>query len=331
MAVIWPPDFANIFQPQVQNWLSNNPTKRPLYVILFQDIPQEVDYYTNSEDTTGTGAAPSVQYQLHNSTAPGWQPFVTAVNMNGLSGTNFHSSDGTNDCIAYINKIIAMASNNPPRTLLISASAGGYSNTNWYFDYACGSPTEIFGYDYEGILYPDAINAEYGVTNVDPTASVIGTCGTNVDGAPLFTTQATNVTGYFTGGWDAGMGSGPGNTNSFAVSGQVVFFGNSGWYIMSTIDSFSGQRVTGQSSYLTWFASNAFGGTNYSNTPVGAVTYVDEPSGPYGEVTTSVYYGDWAAGKSFGVSAWAAQVWAEAGPPFTVQYFQAVGDPFVRR
>jgi hypothetical protein len=90
---------------------------------------------------------------------------------------------------------------------------------------------------------------------------------------------------------------------------------------MTTVDSFNGQRVTFQSSYLTWFASNSFRGTNYSNTPVGAVTTVNEPE-LSGTANTRIYYGDWASGKSFAISAWAAQ---------QSPYFQAIGDPFIRK
>jgi hypothetical protein len=75
---ITPTNFATNFQPQVQMWLSNNPTLRPLYVILFQSLPQEVDSHTNGQDQTTLFDAPSVQYQLHYSTAPRWTPFVTA-------------------------------------------------------------------------------------------------------------------------------------------------------------------------------------------------------------------------------------------------------------
>ena len=306
---IWPPDFTNIFLPQVRTWLSNNPTKRPLYVVLFQDVPQEVDWSTNSPDSANDGA-PSVQYQLHYSTAPGWYPYVSAINMNGRSGTNFNSSDGTNDCIAYINKLVSMASNNPQGTLFITASEGGYNNTDWYFDYS--DPPAIGSFAFF------ATNAEYGVTNVDPMAAVFGTPFDN------FTSRATNVAGYFTPGADE-----TGDGDMF-VNGRVQFFGESGWYIMTTIDSFDGQRVTSQANYLTWFSNNAFGGTNYSNTPVGAVTTVDEP-GVQGKVDPTVYYGQWAVGKSFAISAWAAQELGNGIPGIVCFYFQAVGDPFVRK
>ncbi len=296
---ILPSDFNTYFQPQVQMWLSNNPTLRPQYVILFQNVPQEVDPNTNIEDTAyPTDGQPSVQYQLHASTAPGWYPFVTAINMNGLSGTNFNSSDGTNDCIAYVDKLISMASNNPPGTLIISATAAGYGNTNWYFDDGWGI----------GVF---SVSALEGVTNVDPTASVF----INHSGLIL---AATNLAGYLTSGWDGGHSSGYA-TNTL-VNGGVQFSGSSGWYIMTSVDSFCGHRYTFQSSYLTWFASNSFGGTNYSNTPVGATTTVDEPGSP--GTNPEIYYQEWVAGKSFAISAWAGM---------HSKYEQAVGDPFTRK
>ena len=128
---------------------------------------------------------------------------------------------------------------------------------------------------------------------------------------------ATNVGGYFTPGWDGG-----GDTNKF-VDGYIRFFGYSRWYIMGTVDSFSGQRDESpefpQADFLTWFASNSLGGTNYSNTPVGGVTYVDEPYA--GAWSKPVYYGDWAAGRTFAISAWQSQA-----SGFGVIKFQAVGE-----
>jgi hypothetical protein len=47
-----------------------------------------------------------------------------------------------------------------------------------------------------------------------------------------------------------------------------------------------------------------------------------------GKVSPSVYYGDWAAGKSFAISAWDAEIQGNGG---LGSYFQAVGDPFVRK
>ena len=93
------------------------------------------------------------------------------------------------------------------------------------------------------------------------------------------------------------------------------------------MDSYNGQRGTFQAGFLLWFSTNSLGGTNYSNTPVGAVTTVDEPS-QQGKVSPSVYYGYWASGKCFANTAWAAQV---VGNGNAGTLFQAVGDPFVRK
>jgi alpha-tubulin suppressor-like RCC1 family protein len=305
-----PQDYTNKFLPQVQAWLSNNPTKRPLYVILFQNIPQELDYYTNTEDASD--CAPSVQYQLHNWAARAWQPYVTAINMNGTSGTNFNSSDGTNDCIAYINKLTNMAGTNLT-SLFISASATGYGNTNWYFDGAKHTSSGLLG-----------LLAEAGVTNVNPSASVFGSTNTHY---PNYIANATNVAGYWTEGWDGGTSVGGTNDGFMFVDGTIRFSGNSGWYLMATIDSFNGQRQTFQANYLSWFSANAFGGANYSNTPIGGITHVNEPFSTADDLYD--YFARWELGRCFALCAWCGPRGIQEGD--TCPFFQAVGDPFVRR
>ncbi len=278
-------DFTNIFFPPIQNWLATNQTKRPSYAILFQDIPSRVGNATWNS---------SVQFELNQIGFAPWNLFVTSINMNGVGGTN--------DCIAYIDKLANMASNYSPGSLFISASAGGYGNTNWYFE--VDDASSYFG----GLL------AEEAVTNADPTASVF------VAHVPAHITLATNVAGYYSVGWDGGHSGG------MATNGDVVFSGNSGWYIMASVDSFNGQRDAGgfQSGFVTWFASDAFGGTNYSNTPLGAVTHVEEPQGNVENCYT--YYGNWALGKPFAFTAWFALYTTGTCFPCAV-----VGDPFVKK
>ena len=132
---ISPSDYTNVIAAQVQEWLTLNPTKRPQYVILFQDIPSRANNdagLTNSDGSVayneggGTGT-PSVQYLLNTGCATNWHPFVTGLNMNGVGGTN--------DCIAYINKLAFIGLNYSPGQLIISANGaqtGGYGNTNYY-------------------------------------------------------------------------------------------------------------------------------------------------------------------------------------------------------
>ncbi len=80
-------------------------------------------------------------------------------------------------------------------------------------------------------------------------------------------------------------------------------------------------RALRQGTFIEWFSASAFGGTSHANTPVGAVTYVDEPqleriNDP------STYFDHWASGKRFSVAAWHSR---------KTPFFMAVGDPLVTR
>jgi len=128
---------------------------------------------------------------------------------------------------------------------------------------------------------------------------------------------ATNVAGYICWGDHSAL------TNEYARNGAVVWRGNSSWWIIQTIESLNGQPLGGQGNFTQWFSQAAFGSTNYENTPVGAITTTDEPGAPSRDYGAK-YFGLWAQGKNFGISAWVS-----AGS--TSLYLQAVGDPFVRK
>jgi len=290
-----PDEFTTNFAPSVGNWLAQNPTKRPQYVVLFPGIPERV----NTNNVTGSleGARASVSYTLHTNFA-GWRPFVMHINMGD-----------TNACKAYINKLEFIGTNYSPGRLLISARAGGYGNTNYYYDDSApyGQTVPDLG---EGV--------RTAVLSVDPVASVIYTNAD--DTAPnlaVHLTNGVNVAAYYSRGQHSALG------NSYAVNGFVRWSGNSGWWIIATIESFNGQRYqTGQGNFIQWFSSTAFGGTNYANTPVGAVTHVEEP---YTILNwPDQYMGLWAGGKNFAICAWGS---LKPG----AMYFQEVGDPFVTK
>jgi hypothetical protein len=114
-----------------------------------------------------------------------------------------------------------------------------------------------------------------------------------------------------------------GFTTNHAIDGSIRFFGQSRWYIIETMESYNGQRqqVVPQGSFLKWYASNAFGGTNYSNTPVAAVSHVEEPN--LSEVNdAAVYFGLWFGNRTFATAAWQSR---------RTIYLQAVGDPLVTK
>jgi len=216
--------------------------------------------------------------------------------------------NGTNDCIAYINKLVYIGTNYSLGKLVISASAGGYGNTNYYFD-----DTDI---GYGGT--PAAFVGAHALINDGVSSNSVYYTNMYPDCYSLACHIATgmNVAGYCSWGQHSSLGP------SYATNGYVQWSGNSGWWIIETFESFNGQVIQNavQSNFIQWFSSNAFGGVNYANTPVGAVTSVEEPG--LGVVNAATYYGLWAAEKNFAISAWNAR---------TVAVFQAVGDPFIAK
>jgi hypothetical protein len=221
---------------------------------------------------------------------------TTYTNIGWGPWVNTINLSNVNDCVGYINKLT-----NYPGQLFISASAAGYNNTNYYFD-------GVGFTDYRALAFA----AAQGVTSNGVPASAV----TYVTNPAAHMSLGTNVAGYWTYGSDGLMGGG------YSTNGTVVFQGHSNWYIMGSVDSYNGARGgTWQCYFLLWFMPNSFGGVNYSSTPIGAVSHVTEPTLDFVE-NTAMYFGLWAARKPFGICAWNAQL--------TI-WFQATGDPFVKR
>jgi hypothetical protein len=84
-------------------------------------------------------------------------------------------------------------------------------------------------------------------------------------------------------------------------------------------------RLTGATSpqgcVEEWFAPNAWGGTNYSNTPVGAVSHVE---GPGFAINGPTYMSLWETGFLLSECAWASKIgFSDA--------IQVIGDPLIRQ
>jgi hypothetical protein len=93
---------------------------------------------------------------------------------------------------------------------------------------------------------------------------------------------------------------------------------------MDTDESFNGERYNDfQGNFLEWFSSGAFGGTNYSNTPVGAGSNVDEPGST--SCNPEQFFGYWAQGRNLAFRGWNSQVGGNA------LYIQVIGDPFTKQ
>jgi hypothetical protein len=297
--------FTNQILTPYRNWLNQNPTKHPQYLILFLDIPSRV-HNTNGANVTSTSM------RIYQETL-GIKPFVTHINMNG-----------TNDCRAYIDKLRFFGTNYSPGKVIISASANGsYSNTNYVVDNVRHDdyPSEYHasfvraatngllsvGVPAQSILYAEDLEPCLG-------RNELLEC-TNGYQAKIHLTNVVDVAGYISWGFHT--------TLEVWTPEKVKWTGNSGWWLIETLESYNGQRSYAglDGLFLRWFSSSAFGGTNYSNTPVGAVTHVDEP-GLAGVNDSAEYFGLWVNGKNFAICAWYSR---------ETLFFQAVGDPLVRR
>jgi hypothetical protein len=280
----------------VLNWLTNNPTKHPEYIILFYDIPMRL--WLPGDYGCG-GVIPyscSVSFHLQQS-YPGWQPFVNNINQGTIA-----------DCEAYIDKLAHFGTNYSPGKLIISANTGGYTDTNYMIDDA----NMNFCFD---TVVPSTTNGLIAA-GVSPLAISYLTGCENTNNLPHIN-NATNVAGYICWGEHSSLGQ------TYAIDGTVKWTANSGWWIIETIESFNGQRYPcAQGNFIQWFSSNAFGGTNYSNTPIGAVSHTEEPGGPTYCEDPSIYFGLWADGKNFAICSWNSR---------RTPHFQAVGDPFVTK
>jgi alpha-tubulin suppressor-like RCC1 family protein len=285
---------AQIVAP-VLNWLAANPTKHPEYIVLFFDIPTRC--YAYPPDTSNPYG--SLSYHLQQS-YPGWKPFLNNLNAGTLA-----------DCEAYVDKLAYVGTNYSPGQVLLSPSVGRYGNTNYYFeDTRYGADGSYYG------LNP-SLNAKNGVVANGAAASAVTYVSNYDSGLPAHITSGSNVAGYLSWGAHSSLGS------DYATNGTILWSGASRWWIIQTIESFNGQRAQNdlQGNFIRWLASNAFGGTNYSSTPVGAVGNVEEPgridaNNPY------TYFGLWAAGKNLAICSWNSR---------NTALFQAVGDPLVTR
>jgi hypothetical protein len=133
--------------------------------------------------------------------------------------------------------------------------------------------------------------------------------------------SATNVATYHCwGGHAVFLGPYP---PFFNVNGTVQFYGESSWYVMTTLESYNGRLADPTlSCFGRWFSANSFSGTNYSylNTPVGAAGNADECSC---DPDPKILFSLWAQGKNLAICTWNSMP--------SHQFPVAVGDPFTRR
>ena len=231
-------EFDNELEGRLKDWMNANPTKYPSYVILFLDVPARI---TNANVLLNPKHGGSVSSALREAIR-GFKPFVTHINMGD-----------TNTCKAYIDKLESMGNTYSPGKVVISASAGGYGNDRYYFDESGRDPTGVTFLQRAYDVVVSAGLSTNSATYAGPTNAAVAV--------------ASNVTAYVSWGVHGGRAS------DYATNGTIFFQGSSSWYLISTIESYNGQAVqdSPQGNYIRWFSRFAFGGTDWLNTPAGAI------------------------------------------------------------
>jgi len=285
--VILSTEFTNSIVMPILSWLAQHPTKHPRYLVVLQDIPTRVHRttYEGEDDHPSVGIALRLLF-------PGNSPFVTYL-----------SFADTNAFKGYVDKLAEMGNTYCPGRVIIAPRSGGYSNVNYYIDDA-GSFNQP-GPGAEGSKIKAALEAVNSATPITMTYN-----------QPI--TNAWNLSGYFSRGFRMLVfGAG------YATNGGVRFTGDSKWYVMTTSESYNGRRsCLPHGSYVQWTSATAFGGTDYSSTPVGMVLNATEPS-VSGMNGVPELFPLWENGRWFALCAWGSihQPWA----------FLSVGDPLVSR
>ena len=109
-------------------------------------------------------------------------------------------------------------------------------------------------------------------------------------------------------------------SNGWGSDGTVTFSGDSGWFLLSTVESYNGQYGSSHGDPTEFFAATGFGGTAYANTPAFFVGHTEEPYLP--GINDKWYEYMWASGMLAIEAAWQSK---------NVPVMIAVGDPLVKR
>jgi len=241
------------------------------YIILLLDIPTRVP------EATYLTLWASVSTRLYHKFNK--EKYITHLNMGSLE-----------DCRAYVRKLGAIysATPNSQKSIFISGRKSGLVGNKFWFE------------DVESkVIYGQHGKSAYvTIMHIDsPYYEKI------YKKEPPHLWQCQDVVGYLCWGWNGGMHGNYAVPEPEAHGGKVRFSGKSNWYLIQTIESFNGRREVHQGHFTQWFSHWAFGGTNYSSTPICAVTHVDEP-GLFGVNEPTILWKKWIEGEIFAKCAW---------------------------
>lgn len=306
LEIIPRPQYEELIVAPLTRWIRAHPEKRIGYVVLLHGIPtmrswrHEGDWafdglqFALMQDLGAIeGYVPPPNYAR--ATLHAALPLVTHLFTGSIEGAR-----------AYVDKLEAMAARMPQPGLILSSRNTGTAGTTYYLD-DFATPGTI-GHIAGG--FGSGIRAEFAAKAPEARIQYGPKTGPGIS-------RGEDVAGYF--GWGLNGGRG----RDYAVDGSIQFLGHSGWYLIQTAESFNGRldRETYQGSFEKWFARGAFGGTNFSHIPVGAVGHVVEPGLP--GINNPAYFWSWENGQTLADCAWFS---AGATTKLLV-----IGDPLVRR
>jgi hypothetical protein len=306
LEIIQRPKYEELLVAPIAKWIRAHPEKKIGYIVLLHGIPtmrswrHEGDWAFDGLEFAlmkdlGATEGYAAPHNYASATLHASLPLVTHLFTGSIEGAR-----------AYVDKLKAMAARMPKPSLILSSQDTGASRTTYYLDdYATpGTIGHLAGGFGSGIRVECAVKAPAARIQYGPKT------GPGIS-------RAEDVAGYFSWGVNGGRG------RDYAVDRSIQFVGNSGWHIVQTAESFNGRLDpwTYQGNFEKWFARGAFGGTNFSNIPVGAVGHVVEPGLP--GINNPAYFWSWENGQTFADCAWFS---AGAQTKLLV-----IGDPLVRR
>src|SRR3989344_4094958 len=282
-------DFDTYMKTPIVNWITSHPEKDIRHIVMAY-MPARID---PSSGNGGVAYALNLAMRTTGIRPGGGNAFPPVIVEDGHAGNGYFTHQeypGTMALVtdlwvgsvpatkAYVDKLKSMWNSMPVKNVVISAAGTGRQGTSYYFeDTNSLGPTQN---PFNGEAHRDPVH------RVNPTAPI-----TVTGRSQPFITTASDVSGYFSWGTNGG------HTWHYANDGSVIFTGNSSWYPIMTYESYNGQWASPQGEFTAWFSANAFGGTNYSNTPAAAVSHVEEPSGV--GVNSALYFQCWEKGHLF--------------------------------
>lgn len=273
------------------SWLRAHSDKDIHYIVLIRGLP------TRNQDPPADISGPySVQALIRDAVSRvlSKEIFLSSLDTGTLESTK-----------AYVDKLKRVYGAMPQKSVVISARGTNMSGTTYYFSdsYLGEGVTDKL----KAPAFAEALRAANSSAQIVTRGNIL----------PVLS-SASDVTGFLIHGI-----YGYNSNSNYAVDGTIRFSGNSGWYAMSTVESFNGLWMAAghQGNFIKWFSKNAFGGSNYEHTPAAATTYVKEPTS--NSVQPSLFT-CWDVGKPFAYCAWKSQIVAGS-------MLQVVGDPWVTR